>query len=357
MKPITEHSQRPRVGVLLVNLGTPDEPTAPAIRRYLREFLSDRRVVETPRALWLPILYGFILPLRPRRLVRAYGSVWTPHGSPLLAISREQQQALQSRLGHEIPVMLAMRYGQPSIAAALDGFEALGVRKLLVLPLYPQYSATTTASVLDAVFADLQRRRWLPELRTINTYHDDAAYIAALAASIRRHWDRHGRGDHLLMSFHSIPLSYFDAGDPYYCFCQKTARLLAEALQLAPEHWSVGFQSRVGRARWLSPYTDLHIDELARRGVRRLDTVCPGFAADCLETLEEVAQRYADSFQRAGGETLRYIPALNAEPDHVEALAALVERHTSEWNTPVDTDDALRQRDERVMACARELGV
>lgn len=357
MKPITEHSQRERIGVLLVNLGTPDEPTAPAIRRYLREFLSDRRVVEMPRAIWLPILHGFILPLRPRRLVHAYGSVWTPQGSPLLAISREQQQALQSRLGHEIPVMLAMRYGQPSIAAAMDGFEAQGVRKLLVLPLYPQYSATTTASVLDAIFADLAHRRWLPELRTINSYHDDATYIAALAASVRKHWDRHGRGDHLLMSFHSIPLSYFQAGDPYYCFCQKTARLLAEALQLAPDHWSVSFQSRVGRARWLSPYTDLRVVELAQRGVRRLDTICPGFAADCLETLEEVAQRYAEDFQRAGGETLRYIPALNDEPDHVETLAALVERHAAGWSVAVNTDDALRLREERVSVCARELGV
>lgn len=357
MKPISEHSQHQRIGVLLVNLGTPDEPTAPAIRRYLREFLSDRRVVETPRAIWLAILYGFILPLRPRRLVHAYASVWTPQGSPLLAISRQQQQALQSRVGQETPVLLAMRYGQPSIAAAMDAFAAQGVRKLLVLPLYPQYSATTTASVLDAVFADLGNRRWVPELRTINSYHDDPGYIAALAASIRRHWERHGRGGHLLMSFHSIPLSYFQAGDPYYCFCQKTARLLAEALQLAPEQWSVSFQSRVGRARWLSPYTDLRVVELAQRGIRRLDTVCPGFAADCLETLEEVAQRYAEDFQRAGGDSLRYIPALNADTDHVEALTALVERHTSGWGSPAEPDNALQLRDQRVAARARELGV
>ncbi|MFP5306659.1 MAG: ferrochelatase [Gammaproteobacteria bacterium] len=316
----------PRTGVLLVNLGTPDAPTAPAIRRYLREFLSDRRVVELPRALWLPVLYGFILPLRPRRLVHAYESVWTAQGSPLLAIGKAQRTALQQRLGNEVRVELAMRYGRPSIEAAIAALEAAGAQRLVVLPLYPQYSATTTASVLDAVFAALSARRRLPELRTIGSYHDDPAYIAALAASVQAHWTQHGRGEHLLMSFHSIPQRYVDAGDPYAAECRRTAALLAERLQLPPEQWSISYQSRVGRGQWLTPYTDEHVAGLAARGVRRLDTLCPGFAADCLETLEEIAQRYAEDFRRAGGEALRYIPALNADAAHMDALAALVGR-------------------------------
>lgn len=315
-----------RTGVLLVNLGTPEAPTAPAIRRYLREFLSDRRVVELPRLLWWPVLYGFILPLRPRRLVHAYESVWTEQGSPLLAIGTAQRTALQQRLGSDVLVELAMRYGRPSIEAAIAALEAAGVQRLVVLPLYPQYSATTTASVLDAVFAALSARRRLPELSTIGSYHDDPGYIAALAASVQAHWTQHGRGEHLLISFHSIPQRYVDAGDPYAAECRRTAALLAERLELPHEQWSISYQSRVGRGRWLSPYTEEHVVELAGRGLRRLDTICPGFAADCLETLEEIALRYAADFRAAGGETLRYIPALNAEPAHMDALAALIRR-------------------------------
>lgn len=328
-----------RTGVLIVNLGTPSAPTAPAIRRYLREFLSDRRVVELPRVLWWPILNGVVLPLRPRRLAHAYASVWTERGSPLAAISRDQQQALQQRLGDDAIVALAMRYGEPSVAGTLAELQAQGVRRLLVLPLYPQYSATTTASVLDAVFAVFERTRWLPELRTVNSYHDDDGYVAALAASVRRHWDAHDRGDHLLLSFHSIPQRYFEAGDPYSCFCQKTARLLAGALDLSAERWSVSFQSRVGRAQWLSPYTDERVVELARSGVRRLDVICPGFAADCLETLEEVALRYSADFRNAGGEALRYIPALNADDAHVDALATLIRRHLAGWPIAADSEE------------------
>lgn len=327
-----------RTGVLLVNLGTPSAPTAPAIRRYLREFLSDRRVVELPRVLWWPILNGFVLPLRPLRLAHAYASVWTERGSPLLAFSRDQQQGLQARLGDRAIIALAMRYGEPSIAAALAGLQAQGVRRLLVLPLYPQYSATTTASVFDAVFDAFRPLRWPPELRTVNSYHDDAGYIGALADSVRRHWNERGRGDHLLMSFHSIPQRYVEAGDPYEDFCEKTARALAEALSLAPEQHSLSFQSRVGRAKWLSPYTDERIAELARGGVRRLDVVCPGFAADCLETLEEVALRYGADFRKAGGGELRYVPALNADVAHLDALTALIRRHLQGW--PADIPSA-----------------
>lgn len=325
------HAQVARSGVLLVNLGTPDAPTAPAIRRYLAEFLSDRRVVELPRLLWWPILYGFILPLRPRRLVHAYGAVWTAQGSPLLAISRAQQAALQQRLGDDVPVALGMRYGNPGIGAAIDELRERGARRILVLPLYPQYSATTTAAVFDEVFAQLRPLRWWPELRFINGYHDMPAYIDALAQSVRAHREAQGGSRHLLMSFHSIPLRCLEQGDPYYCFCQKTARLLATALQLEPDAWSLSFQSRIGRAKWLTPYTDHSIERLAREGVAELDVICPGFSADCLETLEEVSLRYGEQFRAAGGKALRYVPALNDSAAHMQALEALVRQHLAGW--------------------------
>lgn len=342
------HRERARRGVLLINLGTPDAPTAPAIRRYLRQFLSDPRVVELPRWLWLPILHGFILPFRPRRLVRAYAKVWSAQGSPLLAISKAQRSALAAALGSDIEVELAMCYGEPSIPAALDRLEQAGARRILILPLYPQYSGTTTAAALDAVFAALRTRRWMPELRSINSYHDRPAYIEALAASIESHWAQHGRGDHLLISFHSIPREYLEKGDPYFCQCHKTARLLAERLELAPEHFSVSFQSRLGRRPWLQPYTDLVVPQLAQRGHRRLDLVCPGFSADCLETLEEVAIRYADDFRAAGGGELRYIAALNADAAHIDALADLCREHLQGW--PGQADDEAEPRLLRVTA-------
>lgn len=325
------HEAPGRSGVLLINLGTPDEPTAPAIRRYLRQFLSDRRVVEIPRLAWLLILYLFILPFRPRRLAHAYASVWSPQGSPLLAISREQQKALAARLGPEIRVGLAMTYGEPSIENALSALEQEGVRRVLILPMYPQYSGTTTAAALDALFASLNGRRWLPEIRTINSYHDEPGYISALADSLREHWREHGRADHLLISFHSIPRQYLESGDPYFCFCHKTARLMAAELDLAEGSWSVSFQSRLGRAQWLQPYTDVVLPQLATRGVKTLDVICPGFPADCLETLEEVAIRYAEDFQAAGGEQLRYVPALNASEGHIQMLATLCDRHLAGW--------------------------
>ncbi|MGQ0701478.1 MAG: ferrochelatase [Panacagrimonas sp.] len=325
------HQTPARTGVLLVNLGTPDAPTASAIRRYLRQFLSDPRVVELPRALWLPVLYGFILPFRPVKLVHAYAKVWTEQGSPLLAISRQQQAALQAVLGNDIAVGLAMTYGEPSIASAMSAFENSGVHRVLVLPLYPQYSGTTTAAVMDGVFAHTRTQRWMPELRTVNSYHDDDGYVAALAESIEAHWTAQGRSDRLLISFHSIPRQYLEKGDPYFCHCHKTARLLAERLQLAPASWSVSFQSRLGRQPWLQPYTDIVIPQLAERGTQTLDVVCPGFAADCLETLEEVAIRYAADFVGAGGRSLRYIPALNTHPRHIEAMAALCRTNLQGW--------------------------
>jgi ferrochelatase len=349
------HQGKGRCGVLMVNLGTPDAPTPSAIRRYLRPFLSDRRVVELPRALWLPVLYGFILPFRPYRLAQAYAKVWSEEGSPLLAISRRQQRALQQRLGPDIPTALAMRYGAPGIADAIAELEQQEVRRLLVLPLYPQYSGTTTASVFDAVFAEVGTRRWPPELRQINGYHDDPAHVDALASSIEAHWRSSGRGDHLLMSFHSIPRQCVLNGDPYYCFCQKTARLLAERLRLAEGSWSIAFQSRLGRQPWLQPYTDRVLPQLAERGVKTLDVICPGFAADCLETLEEVAIRYAADFRAAGGETLRYVAALNDAPAHIEALASLVERHLQGWSTAPESAEDSRIRLARVEARSADL--
>jgi len=319
----------PLSGVLLLNLGTPDAPTPAAIRPWLREFLSDRRVVDLPRWLWLPILYGVILPLRPRRLAPLYARIWRADGSPLLAITREQRTALARALAGDgaPPVVEAMRYGQPSAAAALARLREAGVGRVIVLPLYPQYSDTTTASALDAVTAALAAAAWQPELIVVRDYHADERYIAALAGSVREHWAAHGRGEHLLMSFHGIPERYAARGDPYAGQCQETARRLASALQLRDGEWQACYQSRVGNAAWLGPYTDVVIPLLARRGVRRMDVVCPGFAADCLETLDEIAIRYAGAFVAAGGEALRYVPALNARPAHVEALAHLVRAH------------------------------
>ncbi len=316
-----------RSAVLVVNLGTPDAPTPAAIRAFLAEFLSDRRVVALPRLLWWPLLYGLILPFRPARLAEKYRLVWTSRGSPLLEISRQLAARLQAAVNRpddtQPELRLAMRYGAPRIADAISELSKAGVTELVVLPLYPQYSATTTASVIDAVNAELQRRSWSPALRFVERYHDHPAYIGALAASVRAHWLANGQGDHLLMSFHGIPEKNVAQGDPYARECHETARLLAQALQLSPAQWSIAFQSRLGRAPWIKPYTDRELPRLAR-GVRTLDVICPGFAADCLETLEEVAVRYAAQFTAAGGASLRYIPALNDSPAHVTALAEII---------------------------------
>jgi protoporphyrin/coproporphyrin ferrochelatase len=294
------------------------------------------------------VLHLFILPFRPRRLVHAYRKVWGPDGSPLQAISREQCGRLGAALEGQAIVELAMTYGEPSVDAGIGRLEQAGARRILVLPLYPQYSATSTAAVFDALYAALGRRRWMPEIRTIGSYHDDPGYIEAVARSIEAHWRDHGRGDHLLISFHSIPRRYVEAGDPYFCQCQKTARLLMQRLALDETGCSVTFQSRLGRQPWLMPYTDVVVPQLATRGVRTLDVVCPGFAADCLETLEEVAIRYAEDFTGAGGTALRYIPALNTQPAHIEALAALCRRHLQGWDRPAATGEAIERRLRRV---------
>ena len=309
-------------GVLLLNLGSPGSPTAPAIRRWLRQFLHDHAVVDTTRWIWCPVLYGIILPLRPRKLVPLYARIWTAEGSPLLAITRAQRDALARELG--MPVVEGMRYGEPSIESALARLRDAGVTELVTLPLYPQYSGTTTGSSDTEVDAALARLGWAPRLQRVPDYHADPGYVGALAASVREHWARHGRGERLLISFHSIPQRYVDRGDPYERQCRATAQALADALQLAPDAWQLAYQSRIGRLPWLQPYTDEVVAALPAAGVRRLDVICPGFSADCLETLDEVAIRYAEAFVAAGGEALRYVPALNARPDHVAALARIV---------------------------------
>jgi len=325
------HGQAPAMGVLLVNLGTPDAPDRAAVRRYLKEFLWDPRVVETPRALWWLILNGIILTTRPQRSARAYASIWGKEGSPLLTISRAQHARLAEALGPELKVELAMRYGQPSIPQALAALRQAGVRRLLVLPLYPQYSGTTTASVFDAVTREISGWRWIPELRFVNQYHDDPALIAALADSVRAYQARHGRPQRLVMSFHGLPQAYCDAGDPYFCQCHKTARLLAERLELATEDYAIAFQSRLGVKAWLQPYTDAYLQGLPAQGIRRVQVICPGFSADCLETLEEVAMENRDHFLAKGGESYDYIPCLNDGEGHIAFLKGLIHRHLQGW--------------------------
>lgn len=319
-----------RTGLLLVNLGTPDAPTPAAVRRYLGQFLHDYRVVDLSRWLWCPILHGVILPLRARKVATAYASIWGPDGSPLRAQSEKLALALQAQLP-EFDVRLAMRYGAPSVASVLREWQASGLERLLVLPLYPQYSATTTAAVHDALFAELATWRQLPELRLINDYHQNSDWLDSLEASVESHWDLHGRGDRLLISFHGIPQRFADAGDPYRQQCEAGARLLAARLRLADGDWSLVFQSRFGREPWLQPYIDQTLTQLAAQGVKTIDVICPGFAVDCLETLEEIAVRDAELFRQAGGGQLRYVQALNAAPGHVSALATLARRHAQGW--------------------------
>ena len=321
--------------MLLVNLGTPTAPTAGAVRPYLAEFLGDPRVIDYPRWLWWLILHGVILRVRPRRSAHAYARIWNERGSPLRYGSEALAAGLQAELDRQQPgalrVALAMRYGEPSVARTIGQLQREGVRRLLVLPLYPQYSATSTGSVIDAVADAFKKLRWPPELRIVNDYHDDPGHIDALAASIERWWAANGRGEKLLLSFHGIPERYVRLGDPYLDQSRRTAQLLRERLQLSEDELIVSFQSRVGRERWVQPYTDATVRQLAADGVRKLDVACPGFAVDCLETLEEIAMQNRDFFVAAGGETLRYIPALNDSAEQVDSLAALVRRHLQGW--------------------------
>jgi len=338
-EPAFDHARVPRAAVLLINLGTPAAPTAAALRPYLKEFLSDPRVVEIPALLWWPILHGVILTVRPRRSAAKYASIWTPEGSPLRVHSEQQALLLRGWLGErglDMDVALAMRYGEPSVASVLGQLRERGVDRLLVVPLYPQYSAAATATAFDAVGAVLARTRNVPEVRWVRHFCDHARYIDALKQRVLDHWRKFGRvvdeGGTLVMSFHGVPRRTLELGDPYHCQCHKTARLLAEALGLETGQYAVTFQSRFGRAEWLRPYTAAVLEELGRKGARRVDVVCPGFVADCLETLEEIAMEGRDTFLRAGGGAFHYIPALNDSPAFIDALADLVAANVQGWD-------------------------
>lgn len=342
------HDSAHPLGVLLINLGTPDAPTKTAVRRYLTEFLADRRVIEAPRLIWWLILHGFILRVRPARSAKAYQSVWTEQGSPLLTISRHQAAGLQERLEKRLTgaavVELGMRYGNPSISAALQTLREANIRRLLVLPLYPQYSGTTTGSTFDAVTRALATWRWLPEVRFVNQYHDEPAYIDALIDSVRAFWREHGEPKRLLFSFHGIPKDYFLNGDPYHCHCHKTARLVSEGLGLPRDRWQLTFQSRVGNKEWLKPYTDETLKEWGAEGLESVHVICPGFASDCLETIEEIGEENRKYFLEAGGKDYRYIPCLNDSASHLEMLADLVQRHCLGWpESPLGATGLLAQ--------------
>ncbi|WP_137921563.1 ferrochelatase [Hydrogenophaga sp. 2FB] len=335
-EPPIPHDQPARTAIVYCNLGTPDEPTAPALRRYLAEFLSDPRVVEIPKLVWWPILHGIILRTRPAKSAAKYASVWMPEGSPLKVWTEKQATLLRGYLGergHQVTVRYAMRYGNPSIASVLDELKAEGVTRMLVLPAYPQYSGTTTASVIDAVMQWAAPLRHVPELRFVNRYHDDPGYIQALAKRVRAHWMANGQSDHLVMSFHGIPERTVRLGDPYQRECETTARLLAEQLGLSQDRYTLTFQSRFGKAKWLEPYTEPTLVVLARKGLKSVDVVCPGFTSDCLETLEEINMEAREAFLHAGGQAFRYIACVNDSPEWIRALADLAERHLQGWPT------------------------
>jgi ferrochelatase len=322
------HGSSHRTGLLLVNLGTPDAPTPAALKRYLREFLSDPRVVEIPRPVWWLILNGIILNVRPRKSAEKYASIWLPEGSPLKVHTDRLAEALGRRLAARADapeIAVGMRYGNPSVATAMDDLAARGCDRIVVVPLYPQYAASTVGSTFDAVAAWGRAVRNLPAIHCLRNFHDDPGYIGALAASVRDHWRVNGGpGDMLVMSFHGLPQYTLREGDPYHCECLKTGRLLAEALDMAPGTWKVTFQSRFGKAEWLQPYTADTLSSLGAAGTRCVDVICPGFPADCLETLEEIAMEGKDTFEQAGGGSYRYIPCLNQRADWVEALAGIV---------------------------------
>jgi ferrochelatase len=351
------HDKQTATGILITNLGTPDAPTTTAVRKYLAEFLNDPRVIETPRIIWWPILYGIILLVRPKRSAEAYAKVWSSEGSPLRVFAERQLAGIKGSLPGQfdgpLHIELAMRYGNPSIASALEKMRKANVRRLLVFPLYPQYSATTTASTFDAVANELKTWRWLPELRMINHYHDEPGYISALTESIRVYWATQGKPEKLLFSFHGLPKKYFDAGDPYFCECQKTARLVAEQLELEDQQWTVSFQSRFGPMEWLKPYTGEVLENWARAGTANVQIICPGFSADCLETLEEIQLQYRSVFLNAGGKQFAYIPALNDNPDHIETLTNIVLKHLQGWEGQTLNAETLKLTCERAEKLGR----
>ena len=314
-----------KIGVLLVNLGSPNSPSTGDVRRFLREFLGDPRVVNLPRPLWWLILNFFVLPFRPRKSAHAYQSIWTEQGSPLVVFTQQLTAKLAARYANEdLLIDCAMRYGKPSLREKLQNFKSQAVDEILILPLYPQYSSTTTASIFDVVVEEFLGWRHMPSLHFLSNYYDNPAHIAALAASIREHWQTHGQAELLLLSFHGLPAKLTEWGDPYFHHCQATGRLLAEQLGLQDKQWQLVFQSRFGKTEWLKPYCVEVLQDLPKQGVKNIDIVCPGFPVDCLETLEEIALTNRDIFLAAGGETYRYIPALNASDSHVEVMIDLI---------------------------------
>ena len=339
-----DHHQQDKIGILLTNLGTPDEATPKALKRYLKEFLSDPRVVEVPRLLWWLILNGVILQFRPRRSAKAYKTVFTEQGSPLMFHTQAQRDAIaqqmQQQYGDKVVVEFAMRYGNPDYDSVLQNMFAQGVRKLLVLPLYPQYSASTSASSFDQLARNFMRRRWLPDLRFVSHYPDYPPFIAAAADKIRQHWQQYGQADKLILSYHGIPKRYLTNGDPYHCECYKTSRLIAEQLGLSSEQYQTTFQSRFGREEWLKPYTDETLKALPAQGVKSVQVFCPGFSADCLETIEEIGEENREYFMHAGGQRYEYISALNAEPGHISALCQLINDNLHGWHVTTEPQRA-----------------
>ncbi|MGZ8252354.1 MAG: ferrochelatase [Methylophilaceae bacterium] len=350
---VFNHQYQPKVGILLANLGTPDAPEAPALRRYLKQFLSDRRVVEIPRAIWWLILNGVILNIRPKKSAEKYAQVWTKEGSPLLAHARKQAQLLQGFLSQRIAspfaVELGMSYGNPSMASAIEKLVAQQCDRILVFPLYPQYAASSTASALDAVWRVLLNTRNVPAIRTIRHYHDHPAYIEALANSVREHWMINGRPEKLVMSFHGIPRYTLDKGDPYHCECHKTGRLLAEALELSKEQYLVCFQSRFGKAEWLKPYLATTLEYLGKQRIKRIDVICPGFSSDCLETLEEIAMEGKEIFKQSGGGEFYYIPALNEREPWIHAMCDIALENLSGW-VSTEWDSAAARKETELTA-------
>jgi ferrochelatase len=352
-EPPFAHGQAPRTAVLLCNLGTPDAPTASAVRRYLAEFLGDHRVVEIPRLVWMAILHGIILRIRPAKSAAKYATIWTEEGSPLKIWTDKQALALQEVFndhGETVTVRYAMNYGNPSIASQLNALKAEGHTRILILPAYPQYSGTTTASVFDAVYRWGLQSRVLPEFRFINHYHDHPAYIQALAERVRAHWADHGQPERLVMSFHGVPERTLLLGDPYHCECYKTARLLGEALELNKAQYMVTFQSRFGKAKWLEPYTEPTLIALAEQGVKRVDLICPGFTSDCLETLEEISQEAQEAYLHAGGETFHYIPCLNDSHTWVNGMHELCQSHMGGWPMQAADPQQLAQSQNEALA-------
>jgi ferrochelatase len=347
-EPSFSHSSQAKTAVVLVNLGTPEAPTPSAVRRYLKEFLSDPRVVEIPRLVWWFILYCIILPFRSKQSAQKYASIWTKEGSPLKIHTEKQALLLRGYLGargHDVQVAYAMRYGNPSIPKVLTQMKQDGCERILILSAYPQYSATTTASTVDAVFSHYAHVRNVPEVRFVKHYHDHEGYLLALKKSVLAYWESNGRPDKLVMSFHGLPKRNLLLGDPYFCECQKTARLLAIQLDLTPEQYLVAFQSRLGKAEWLQPYTAPTLQEMAKQGVKRVDVMCPGFTSDCLETLEEIAMEARRDFLAAGGAEFHYIPCLNELPAWMSALAEIAEQHMIGWPTIKST--AMREAEKK----------